>query len=276
MVSLRLCSERNWRFVFNASQAAKADPRLLNTPNVVNVFSDVQRFPSLERERERQERERADSGSSAERRTPARLHDPNHNREVIFSLPTMELFFKTEHLQAVGTPESTGMSRTQDSIWSRYTWTWYHIPCCPLSIIESRPVVECSFITEFGDHIFVTVDAEAFFFLHDLIISYIKEKEKLVSKESCFFNFSRFQVSKQKQTVPISSLILSFRLSRSQLSWRQEGARAPTFLRRSEVTRKEPSTQQQLHLMVCLERSYQNSTSVISPELQIPPPVLSP
>jgi hypothetical protein len=26
----------------------------------------------------------------------------------------------------------------------------------------------------------VTVDAEAFFFLHDLILSYIKEKEKLV------------------------------------------------------------------------------------------------
>ena len=46
--------------------------------------------------------------------------------------------------------------------------------------VDQRPVVECSFITEFGDHIFVTVDAEAFFFLHDLITSYIKEKEKLV------------------------------------------------------------------------------------------------
>jgi len=76
----------------------------------VSISLDVQRFPSLERERERQERERADSGgSSAERRTPARLHDPNHNREVIFALPTMELFFKTEHLQAVTTPESTGI-----------------------------------------------------------------------------------------------------------------------------------------------------------------------
>lgn len=44
-----------------------------------------------------------------------------------------------------------------------------------------KPLVECSFITEFEDHIFVTVDAEAFFFLHDLITSYVKEKERVVS-----------------------------------------------------------------------------------------------
>lgn len=48
--------------------------------------------------------------------------------------------------------------------------------------IGEKPVVECSFITEFEDHIFVTVDAEAFFFLHDLISSYLKEKEKVVSE----------------------------------------------------------------------------------------------
>ena len=41
-------------------------------------------------------------------------------------------------------------------------------------------MVDCSFITEFEDHIFVTIDAEAFFFLHDLISSYLKEKEKVV------------------------------------------------------------------------------------------------
>lgn len=46
--------------------------------------------------------------------------------------------------------------------------------------IEEKPVVECSFITEFEDHIFVTVDADAFFFLHDLITSYVKEKERVV------------------------------------------------------------------------------------------------
>lgn len=126
------------------------------------MFFVVARFPSLERERERMERERADSGGS-ERRTPARLHDPNHNREVIFALPSLELFFKTEHLQACSTPDAAGPSSTPTSV--------------------GKPVVECSFITEFGDHIFVTVDAEAFFFLHDLITSYIKEKEKLVSAQ---------------------------------------------------------------------------------------------
>lgn len=51
-----------------------------------------------------------------------------------------------------------------------------------------KPLVECSFITEFEDHIFVTVDAEAFFFLHDLITSYVKEKERVVrSRESNYF-----------------------------------------------------------------------------------------
>lgn len=43
--------------------------------------------------------------------------------------------------------------------------------------------MECSFITEFEDHIFVTVDADAFFFLHDLITSYLKEKEKVIGSQ---------------------------------------------------------------------------------------------
>lgn len=47
-------------------------------------------------------------------------------------------------------------------------------------VLGEKPLVECSFITEFEDHIFVTVDAEAFFFLHDLISSYHKEKERVV------------------------------------------------------------------------------------------------
>lgn len=51
-----------------------------------------------------------------------------------------------------------------------------------------KPLVECSFITEFEDHIFVTVDAEAFFFLHDLITSYVKEKEKVVITFYIFLN----------------------------------------------------------------------------------------
>ena len=47
-----------------------------------------------------------------------------------------------------------------------------------LSFAEKKPVVECSFYTEFDDHIFVAMDAELVLFLHDLVTSYVKEKDK--------------------------------------------------------------------------------------------------
>lgn len=109
----------------------------------------MDRFPSLEREKfdgtSSIERSRNNSGSQ-------KIIDPNHNREVIFALPSLQLHLKTEHLQTTSTPDMG----------------------------DEKPMVECSFITEFEDHIFVTVDAEAFFFLHDLITSYVKEKERVV------------------------------------------------------------------------------------------------
>lgn len=101
------------------------------------------------------EREKSEGNNSIERNRTAgpKLADPNHNREVIFALPSLQLHLKTEHLQSEEIPDVNG----------------------------DKPIVECSFITEFEDHIFVTVDAEAFFFLHDLITSYVKEKERVVS-----------------------------------------------------------------------------------------------
>lgn len=52
---------------------------------------------------------------------------------------------------------------------------------------DEKPKVECSLVTEFQDHIFVAVDAESFFFLHDLIASYVKDtKEKMVSPKGIF------------------------------------------------------------------------------------------
>lgn len=115
-------------------------------------IDEVDRFPSLEKEKNELtnsiERGRG-SGSSTQK-----LVDPNHNREVIFAIPSLQLHLKTEHLQSAGIPN------IQDD--------------------DSKPVVECSFITEFEDHIFVTVDAEAFFFLHDVITSYVKEKERVM------------------------------------------------------------------------------------------------
>lgn len=109
-------------------------------------IDEVDRFPSLERER-------LEGGTGSMERSRSKLIDPNHTREVIFALPSLQLHLKTEHLQTADTP----------------------IPDSP----TSRPTVDCSFITEFEDHIFVTVDAEAFFFLHDLITSYLKEKDRV-------------------------------------------------------------------------------------------------
>ncbi|XP_052121267.1 transmembrane protein KIAA1109 isoform X3 [Frankliniella occidentalis] len=108
----------------------------------------VDQFPSLERERT----ESTNTDPSRGTRPTTKPQDLNHTREVIFALPSLQLHIKTEHLQAARTPDN----------------------------IDRKPVVECSFITEFEDHIFVTVDAEAFFFLHDLITSYVKEKERVV------------------------------------------------------------------------------------------------
>ncbi|KAL0269606.1 UNVERIFIED_CONTAM: hypothetical protein PYX00_007281 [Menopon gallinae] len=108
----------------------------------------VDRFPTIERDR-------SESVSSEDQKRNTRgsikLQDFNHSREDIFALPSMQLHLKTEHLQAAATPDAS----------------------------SAKPVVECSFITEFEDHIFVTFDAEAFFFLHDLISSYLKEREKI-------------------------------------------------------------------------------------------------
>nr|XP_033335326.1 transmembrane protein KIAA1109 homolog isoform X11 [Megalopta genalis] len=109
----------------------------------------VDRFPCVERERTDST---SDSGNVTRGRststTSGKLQEHSHAREVIFALPSLQLYLKTEHLQTAKTPD----------------------------VVGEKPLVECSFITEFEDHIFVTVDAEAFFFLHDLITSYVKEK----------------------------------------------------------------------------------------------------
>ncbi|XP_065078677.1 bridge-like lipid transfer protein family member 1 isoform X6 [Ochlerotatus camptorhynchus] len=136
----------------------------------------VDRFPVLERDKEHHtnsiERARGGGGTSS---THPKLQDPNHNREVIFALPSLQLHFKTEHMQGVTTPDASRKLNKRKCL-----------PDCSLNDIfclifaEEKPLVECSFITEFEDHIFVTVDADAFFFLHDLITSYLKEKEKVL------------------------------------------------------------------------------------------------
>lgn len=51
------------------------------------------------------ERSRAQTGAGA---SNIKLQDHNHNREVIFALPSLRLHFKTEHVQGATTPDSSG------------------------------------------------------------------------------------------------------------------------------------------------------------------------
>ena len=50
-----------------------------------------------------------------------------------------------------------------------------------ITVEDPKPGVDCTFVTDFDNHIYVTTDAEAFFFLHDLISSYLKEKERVLN-----------------------------------------------------------------------------------------------
>ncbi|XP_011494762.1 PREDICTED: uncharacterized protein KIAA1109 [Ceratosolen solmsi marchali] len=120
----------------------------------------VDRFPCVERERTESTSENTNTSRGRNLSTTSgKLQEHSHTREVIFALPSLQLHLKTEHLQTAKTPNVKGLPK--------------HI------LYSEKPLVECSFITEFEDHIFVTVDAEAFFFLHDLITSYVKEKERV-------------------------------------------------------------------------------------------------
>ncbi|XP_027856720.1 bridge-like lipid transfer protein family member 1 isoform X7 [Xiphophorus couchianus] len=79
-------------------------------------------------------------------------HAYDHETETIFALPRMQLDFKSIHVQDADEPA--------------------------LSDASGKPKVECSMVTEFTDHICVTMDAELIMFLHDLVSAYLKEKEK--------------------------------------------------------------------------------------------------
>lgn len=94
----------------------------------------------------------SDSNQATNQRRPGvaiKSSAPANNKEIIFALPSLQMELKTEHVQPAVPPN-------QDSPMAR---------------------VDCAFVTDFDDHIFVAVDVEAYFFLHDLISSYIKEKE---------------------------------------------------------------------------------------------------
>lgn len=75
----------------------------------------------------------------------------NNKEERIFAFPSMLLELKTDHLQG---------------------------PTQPI-INDPKPSVLCSFVSDFDGHIYVAVDAEAYYFLHNLIMSYINESNSI-------------------------------------------------------------------------------------------------
>uniref|UniRef100_H2YW78 Bridge-like lipid transfer protein family member 1 C-terminal domain-containing protein n=1 Tax=Ciona savignyi TaxID=51511 RepID=H2YW78_CIOSA len=88
------------------------------------------------------------SPSDKSRKSSSSQASYNHETDIIFALPKLQLDFKSEHMQGPNEPAP--------------------------SESENKPTVECSFVTEFTDHICVTMDVELIMFLHDLISSYLK------------------------------------------------------------------------------------------------------
>lgn len=88
----------------------------------------------------------------------ARAKQFEKNAESIFILPSSELRFQTRQLDG-----------NASSIVARL------VKC---TIDRYLGQVHCSFETEFYEHIMFSFNAEHFYFLHDLISSYIKEKER--------------------------------------------------------------------------------------------------
>jgi len=90
--------------------------------------------------------------------------ESHQNKEIIFALPSFQVDLKTEHLQSAKPP----------------------------TINEPKPRIDCTFVTDFDDHIFVAVDAESYFFLHELITSYIKEKQNNYGKNQSPLSSEKF------------------------------------------------------------------------------------
>ncbi|XP_064637366.1 bridge-like lipid transfer protein family member 1 isoform X3 [Lineus longissimus] len=110
-------------------------------------IKDLDNFPQMQQKLSMAE----GSTSPTERRAGSKKSTIyNHDTEVIFAIPLLQMDLKTEHLQEESEPDLAG----------------------------EKPVVECSFVTEFANHIFVSMDAEAILFIHDLVTAYLKEKEK--------------------------------------------------------------------------------------------------
>lgn len=71
--------------------------------------TEVDRFPSLEREKSESTATNSIERGRGSTTSSPKLVDPNHSREVIFALPSLQLHLKTEHLQNATPPDPLGI-----------------------------------------------------------------------------------------------------------------------------------------------------------------------
>nr|KAG5688413.1 hypothetical protein BaRGS_001195 [Batillaria attramentaria] len=138
-------SVREW-FHYAFSSVEKGES-LFSVTLLREETKDIDAFPEIKRDT---------VDSPVETRKVRKSQTYNHETEIIFALPALYMNLKSTHCQGKHEPQ-------QD---------------------DPKPVVECSFMTEFYDHIKVAMDAEVILFLHDLVSSYIKEKDKAGSRAS--------------------------------------------------------------------------------------------
>lgn len=86
--------------------------------------------------------------------------------EIVFGMPCFVLSLTNEHDQPMTTRVAKLLS--QNGAASVSPW---------LSTVPSPHVVDASLTSHFGDSLSVTLDVSLFFFLHDLILTYMKEKD---------------------------------------------------------------------------------------------------
>ncbi len=89
-----------------------------------------------------------------------------NDSEIVFGLPCLALRLTTEHDQPMTTRIAKLLSKNKASVVSPW-----------LSTVPSPHVVEASLTSFFSDSLSVTMDAGLLFFLHDLILTYMKEKD---------------------------------------------------------------------------------------------------
>lgn len=92
---------------------------------------------------------------------------------VVFALPRMRIQLTTEHDQ----PMTADVSKT----FLRHVKDKSHVR---IPLVPSPHLVDMSFLSTFEDSIHVTMDVSLLLYLHDLILSYMKEQESSVTGKS--------------------------------------------------------------------------------------------